>query len=99
MLTALCAGGAGVTGLLLGYLSALFLYPKLRKTPPTSRDIARFMESVVNQEDVETRRRLLKRQMLETGRRSVRYDGGPNAKVVRMRKRRRVIVKSPKLVD
>lgn len=93
MLTALCAGGAGVTGLLLGYLSAPFVHPKLRKRSPDSADIAAYMSAVVNQEEVEERRRAIRRQFLETGRRSARVDGGPNAKVMRMRKRRKVIVK------
>lgn len=57
------------------------------------------MTAVVNQEEVEERRRALRRQFLETGRRSARVDGGPNAKVVRMRKRRKVVRINPKLVE
>ncbi len=57
------------------------------------------MSAVVNQEEVEERRRALRRQFLESGKRSARFDGGPNAKVIRMRKRRKVIVKNPKLAE
>ena len=93
MLTALCALGAGIAGLLLGYFGALLRTKNWRKTSPDSTDIAKYMTAVVNQEEVEERRRAIRRQFLESGRRSARLDSGPNAKVMRMRKRRKVIVK------
>ena len=58
------------------------------KPRPSPEDIAKYMAKVVNLEELEERRRAVHRQMVQSGRRSVRVDGGENARVMRMRKRK-----------
>jgi hypothetical protein len=60
-----------------------------RRPKANPKDIARYMARVVNLEELEANRRAVHRQMVQSGRRSVRVDGGENARVMRMRKRRR----------
>ena len=55
------------------------------KRPPTDENLFKFMDRLVNQEELEERQRLLKVKMARANRRTIRFDGGPNAKVMRMR--------------
>ena len=55
--------------------------------PPTDAQIARFMGKIVNQEELEEHQRLLKFKMARNGLKSMRTDGGPNAKMLRLRVR------------
>lgn len=54
---------------------------------PTRDDIARYMASAVNREEAEEQRRANRLQLARSGHRTMRLDGGPKAKVHRMRKR------------
>ena len=58
-----------------------------QRTPPTDAQIARFMGKIVNQEELEEHQRLLKFKMARNGLKSMRTDGGPNAKMLRLRVR------------
>jgi hypothetical protein len=70
-------------GLATGAL--LWFKPKL----PTDKQIFDYMNRVVNQEEVEEHRRLLRVRMMRAGQKSIRLDGGPHARVMRMRIRPR----------
>ena len=54
---------------------------------PTDEQVARYMGKVVNQEELEEYQRLLKFKMARNGLKSMRTDGGPNAKMLRLRVR------------
>lgn len=54
---------------------------------PTDQNIARFMNRVVNQEELEEQQRLNAYRMARNGRKTQRFDGGPNAKVMRLKVR------------
>lgn len=75
---------ASLIGALLGWLAATVTF----RVRPREADVARFMARVVNLEDLEAHRRAVRLKMLQSGRRSERFDGGPNARVMRMRKRK-----------
>jgi hypothetical protein len=70
------------SGVVIAYQSA---------RPPTDEQIHRYMNKIVNQEEVEYHQRLLRLQLMRAGRKTTRFDGGPNAKIMRMsiRPRRR----------
>jgi hypothetical protein len=57
--------------------------------PPTDEQVRKFMNRVVNIESIEEHEKLLKVRMARQGLKSVRTDGGPNAKITRMRVRPR----------
>lgn len=56
-----------------------------QRLPPNDADIARYMNRVVNIEELEERQRINKFRMARNGRKTQRFDGGPNAKIMRMR--------------
>lgn len=58
-----------------------------KPTPPSDSDLYKFMDRVVNYEELEEHQRLMKFKMARNGRKTVRTDSGPNAKVMRMRVR------------
>jgi len=58
-----------------------------QRRPPTDEQVARYMGKVVNQEELEEHQRLLKFKMARNGLKSMRTDGGPNAKMLRLRVR------------
>lgn len=55
---------------------------------PAPEDIARYMASAVNREEAEALRRGSRIAMARGGRRTMRVDGGPKAKVHKMRVRK-----------
>ena len=76
-----------VTGLVWGWLMAYWLH--FRKTDMEL--ISKYMDRVVNIEAMEEHEKLLKVRMARQGLRSMRLDSGPNARITKMRaKRRRV---------
>ncbi len=80
----LVAGAAGLAGLLIGWLAA----SATSKVRPQVQDVAKFMEQVVTLEELEAHRRANQIRLAQSGRRTDRFDGGPTAKVMRMRKRK-----------
>jgi hypothetical protein len=72
-------------GLLWGWLLAYWLH--FRKTD--MQLFANFMNRVVNMEAIEERERMLKVRMARQGLKSTRLDSGPNARVTKMRVRKR----------
>lgn len=57
--------------------------------PPSSSEVQRFMKRVVDLEVIEEHEHLTKLRMMRNQRKSTRVDGGPNAKVTRMRVKKR----------
>lgn len=79
--------GAGLIGLFLGLMTwPLFLQTYVKPVDP--QELSQMMEGVVNGEEVDELRRVRRAAMLRAGRRTVRGDGGPPAKVHRMRRRK-----------
>lgn len=64
-----------------------FVLGKRQSGPPNDEQIARYMGRIVNQEEVEEHQRLLKFRMARNGRKTIRYDSGPNARIGKMRVR------------
>jgi hypothetical protein len=96
MTTILELVGAGLLCFLAGWFGSTITSGKQslvsltrQKAKPNAKDIAAYMARVVNLEELEANRRAVHRQMVQSGRRSVRVDGGQNARVMRMRKRKR----------
>jgi hypothetical protein len=58
-----------------------------QRIPPTDYQIAKYLDRVVNQEEVEERQRINKFRMARNGQKTVRFDGGPNAKVMPLKVR------------
>lgn len=88
-LAALAAIGGVLLGFIVGWGTAyLYIHHSDRQSYSQS-DIQAYMARVVNMEAVEHRRKMLRLNLLRAGRRTVRHDGGPPAKVMRMRKRRK----------
>lgn len=56
-------------------------------TTPTDEQLYQFMGRIVNLEELEEHQRILKYKMARNGRKTMRTDSGPNAKVMRMRVR------------
>lgn len=54
---------------------------------PDDKDLAKYMDRLVNQEELESHQRLAKYRMARNGQKSQRFDGGPNAKTFRMKVR------------
>jgi hypothetical protein len=74
-------GGFFINGVLDGWLLAYWLHFRLTDAELLRRQ----MDRIVNIEAIEERERLLKFRMARQGLRSTRLDGGPNARVMRMR--------------
>lgn len=55
---------------------------------PSHDDIVEYMASAVNREEAQAQRRENRLAMARAGRRTMRVDGGPKAKVHRMRVRK-----------
>jgi hypothetical protein len=94
-MTTLVVTGAGLACFIVGWVSATVTYrvrPSLRTllSPAIqSEAIADFMTPIVNLEEYEANRKSMHRQLVQSGRRTARLDGGPTAKVSKMRKRKR----------
>ena len=67
-------------GVLVGFLIK-------KPAPPTDEQLYQFMGRIVNLEELEEHQRILKYKMARNGRKTMRTDSGPNAKVMRMRVR------------
>lgn len=52
---------------------------------PTDEQIYRFMDKVVNTEEMQEHQRLLRVKMMRNGRKTQRFDSGPNAKMRKMK--------------
>lgn len=72
---------------LAGWAVATVTYRVRRR--PRLEEVSAFMDRVVNVEELESGIRLRRAAIMRSGRRTVRADGGPPAKVMRMRVRRR----------
>jgi hypothetical protein len=55
--------------------------------PPTDEQVAKYLNRVVNKEEVEERQRIDKFRMARNGQKTVRYDSGPNAKIMPLKLR------------
>lgn len=84
---------AGCLGNLFGWLAATATYrvSSRDRIAASPQDIAKFMTRVVNLEELEEHRRMVRLRMMQAKQRTVRFDGGPSATVHRMRVRRRGI--------
>lgn len=63
-------------------------YGHRRARQPTRAEIAHFMNRVVNQEEMEEHERITKYRMAKSGRKTQRFDSGPNATIRKMPVRR-----------
>jgi hypothetical protein len=68
-------------GGLIGYIFA--------KQPPDAEDIKKYMSRIVNMEAMEEHEKLVKVRMARNSVKSTRVDSGLNARVMRMRIRKR----------
>lgn len=69
-------------GLAVGYIIKAYF-----GNPPTDEQIYKYMGRIVNQEELEEHQRLLKFRMARNGQKTARFDGGPNARVMRVKVR------------
>ena len=67
-------------GMILGYWLGTHF-----KAPPSDEYLADYMGRVVNQEEMEEHIRLSRYRMARNGVKTQRFDGGPNARVMRVR--------------
>lgn len=86
---------AFLLGLLLGYGARLFLSKNPFTKPVAPEELSMFMDRVVNQEEAESRRNEIRRMLHDSGRRTMRLDGGKPAKVHKMRRRKRALRAPP----
>lgn len=85
-------GAALLVGFILGYGARPFLCRFLPMKPVEPQQLSAYLDRVVNQEEAEARRNQIRRQLHDSGRRTMRLDGGPPAKVHKMRRKRRMSV-------
>lgn len=76
---------AGVAGAGIGWLGAFVLL----RQPPNAEQIREYMSRIVNLEAIEEHEKLVKVRMMRNKLKTVRVDGGPNARVGTMRLRKR----------
>jgi hypothetical protein len=74
---------------MLSFVLGLWARPFLSKFSDVN-DFALFMDRIVNQEEADERRNLIRMRLHDAGRRTMRLDGGQPAKVHRMRRVRRI---------
>lgn len=74
---------------LVGFpLGILFGYSISRKiVPPSDKELANYMDRLVNQEELESQQRLNAYRMARNGQKSQRFDSGPPAQTFRMKVR------------
>jgi hypothetical protein len=75
-----------IFALLTGFGAGWFARGRMPVRPPV-KDISKYMAAVVGREEAEEQRRANRLQLARSGHRTMRTDGGPKAKVHRMRKR------------
>ena len=76
-----------ILALFMGFGAGWFACARMPRKPAPD-DIARYMASAVNREEAEALRRGNRLAMARAGRRTMRVDGGPKAKVHKMRVRK-----------
>jgi hypothetical protein len=79
-----------LVGFILGYGARPFLCRFLPLKPVEPQQLSAYMDKIVNQEEAEVRRNEVRRMLHDAGRRTMRLDGGPPAKVHKMRRKRRM---------
>jgi hypothetical protein len=88
-------GAALLLGFILGYGVRLLLSKNPLTKPVAPQELSQFLDRIVNQEEAEARRNEIRRMMHDSGRRTMRLDGGKPAKVHKMRRRRKVLRTPP----
>jgi len=83
-------GAASMLSFALGLWARPFLYLKLFTKVVEPQELSALMDRIVNQEEAEERRNEIRRMLHDSGRRTMRLDGGAPAKVHRMRRVKRV---------
>jgi hypothetical protein len=78
-----------ILGVILGYGLRLFLSKFLLAKPVAPQDLSAFMTRIVNVEGAQEYRTQMVKQLQVSGRRTMRTDGGPPARVHKMRKTKR----------
>lgn len=61
---------------------------RFNQGPPGLEHVRMFMSRIVNDEELEEHRKIRRVEMVRAGRKTTRADGGPNAKMLKMRVRR-----------
>ena len=72
-------------GITIGYFGRRWVD---KPGPPTDSQIAKYLGRIVNIEELESHQRLVRARMMRNKQSTLRFDGGPNAKVSKMRVRR-----------
>lgn len=85
-------GAVLVVGFTLGYWARPFLLRITKTYDP--HEVSEFMERVVNIEGLDERRRQNARMLHDAKRRTLRTDGGPPAKVHKMRRVKRRTIRA-----
>jgi len=86
---------AFLLGFLAGYGARLFLSRQTFTKTVAPEQLTPLMDRIVNQEGAEERRNQIRRMLHDSGRRTMRLDGGPPAKVHKMRRKRRMYRELP----
>lgn len=81
---------AAPPGFIAGWVSRPFLSKNQFTKPVAPQELSKFMARIVNEEESEARRNEIRRMLHDSGRRTMRLDGGKPAKVHKMRRRRKV---------
>ena len=76
-------------GLLIFSFGVLVGYTIGHSHPADPEQTLNMMKRIVNLEELESREKLNKVRMMRTGRKTFRNDSGPNARMMRMRVRRK----------
>lgn len=72
--------GGGLAGYVVTYLRI-----KFAKKPTDVEKLHNELAKIVNQEQIDSDQRMRRMRMMRNGRKTVRTDSGPNAKVMRLR--------------
>jgi hypothetical protein len=73
-----------VSGMSISFMAGMWFGIR-RPNPPTAEQVRDYMNRIVNMEAIEERERMLKLRMAREGRKTTRFDSGPNATISRMR--------------
>jgi hypothetical protein len=83
-------GAASMLSFLLGLWARPFFGPKTLTKSVEPQQLSALMDRMVNQEEADVRRNQIRRMLHDSGRRTMRLDGGSPAKVHKMRRKRRM---------
>lgn len=75
--------GLAVAGFPLG-MAAGYSIRGIYERPPDADDLRKALNRIVNMEEMEEHQRITKFRMARNGRKTQRFDGGPNAQQLRM---------------